>query len=145
MVSVVLGMSDNASVPELYERQATQPPDGLEVPSNFSYIHYKAFRFLTIGAEEYRADDPYEMPRSDWSPARLQTLRLGCEEVFAWKGTTVDTALRGLGITGFYDLVHLFHFEVTGQALMDVNGVTVDRMEIEHVVTGERLTLYNMP
>ena len=128
-----------------YEREAPRPPEGIGIPRTFAYIHYKAFKYLTIGAKKYRRFDYFHLPPKEWESKGLDVVQLGCEQIVHWRGLTPQTALEGLGIYGFYALLHVFHFKLKQQSLLDSGDDTIllDKMEMEHVMTAEDVTLYN--
>jgi len=129
----------------LYWRKAPHPPKNQSIPKTIGYIHYKAFSYLTQGPEKYRRDDFFKLPPQDLPEHRLETINRGCQQILQWRGLTPETALEGLEIGGFYDLLRLFHFDLKQQsALVDKDPTTIlDMMEMQHVMTSEEITLYN--
>jgi hypothetical protein len=129
---------------ERYRAEAPRPPEGLDIPEKFGYIHFKSFSYLARGPEAYRAQDAMSMPPEGTSPSTLALLDKGCRQILDWKGIQPDNPLTGLGIDGFYRLIDLFHFKVVQQsALHQNNGAIVDKMKISHVMSGEEITLFN--
>lgn len=130
---------------ERYRAEAPPPPEGLDIPEKFGYIHFKSFSYLARGPEAYRAQDAMGMPPEGTPPSTLAVLDKGCRQILNWKGIQPDNPLTGLGIDGFYRLIDLFHFKVVQQsALHQNNGAIVDKMQINHVMSGEEITLYNL-
>ncbi len=126
-------------------REAPPRPAGFEAPALFLYIHYKAWRFLKVGPDEYRLDDALQQPPATWGPETIAAVTRGCEQFLQYRGTTPDEPLEGVGIDGFYQLLQLFHFKAASQALLDhPSGMMLDRMEMRHVVDGRTIVLYNL-
>lgn len=132
-------------ITDLYWSKAPPPPQNTSIPKTFGYIHYKAFSYLTQGPEKYRRDDFFHLPPEDLPRDRLETIAHGCQQILQWRGLTHETALEGIEIQGFYDLLRLFHFDLKQQsALVDKDPNTIlDMMEMKHVITSEEITLYN--
>jgi hypothetical protein len=126
-----------------YERLGPPLPAGLAVPPKFAYLRFKAFCYLTLGPTEYRRQDALSRPPADWNRKTLAAVRRGCEQIVAWRGTTAETALEGLGVQGFYALIALFHFQVLQQSASFGEGLAMDRMVLEHEVTGAHTILFN--
>jgi hypothetical protein len=129
---------------EKYRQEVSPPPSEVTVTGEFGYIHYKAFRYLTVGAAKYRRSDFFHLPPRDWSSAKFEAVRRGCEQIVRWRGMTPESALEGIGIEGFYALLQLFHFELKQQSLLPGDEETfMDKMEMRHVVSSHEITLYN--
>lgn len=127
-----------------YRREAPPPPPGIEVPKMFGYIHYKACRYLTVGPAKYRQGDFFHLPPKEWSPEQLELVKRGCEQIVAWRGIAPESPLENIGIDGFYALLHVFHFKLKQQSAFDGgDGTILDKMEMEHAVTSEEITLHN--
>lgn len=125
-----------------YERETFPPPS--DVPETFFYVHWKAWKFKTVGPSKYRAADAFGRPPEDWSADRLEAVKQGCEQISMWRGLTPNSALEGLGISTFYDMLHLFHFSLKQQSATRLSsGVMLDKMEMQHVMTSELTTLFN--
>jgi hypothetical protein len=109
------------------------------------YIQEKARLFLKMKPEIYRKNDALGRPEPDLTEEELNLIKLGCRQIIEGKGKTPDNPLVDIGIHGFYLLIDLFHFELSMQMMvkMNVEGV-LDRMECEHIVTGEELVLFNL-
>lgn len=129
---------------ERYQAETRPPPSGLKLPEKFVYIHYKAYSYLARGPVVYRAQDALGMPPEDTSPAILAVIEHGCMQILKWKGIEPVNPLESIGINGFYRLMDLFHFKVIAQsAVSGKNGTLLDKMKVQHSITGEILTLYN--
>lgn len=117
----------------------------LALEQHFIYLQTKATRFVAEGAVDYRRQDAQGLPPSTTPKPILEKLTLGCEQIMAWRGLTAETALKGLGIDGFYALAELFHFRLENQTarLLD-DGRIIDRMDLVHEVTGRPTTLWNL-
>jgi hypothetical protein len=128
-----------------YAREVPLPPEGLEIGYAAAYIHYKAFVYLSYGPAAYREADTLGRPPENWEDAKLEELRLGCEQLVAWRGFHPEMPLEGIGIGGFYRLLEVFHFELAQQAAMPgPDGMILDRMMMRHAIDGREVTLYNL-
>lgn len=130
-----------------YERHLEQapPPHGLDVPAAFRYIHYKSFGYLQLGPAVYREGDAFGMPPAEWPELTLDAVRVGCEQILAWRGLSPDSPLEGVGIGGFYSLLRMFHFERAEQTLVGSRGdLMLDEMRMKHGVDGREITLFNL-
>jgi|GEM_PF-959764 len=125
--------------------ELTEELQQLALEQHFVYLQAKATRFVAMGAIDYRRQDALGCPPSTTPKPILDKLRLGCEQIVAWRGLTEETALEGLGIDGFYALAGLFHLRPvhqTARALDDDR--MLDRMDLVHEVTGHATTLWNI-
>lgn len=132
---------------EKYRREAVPSPAGIDVPRMFGYIHYKAFRYLAHGPNKYRKGDFFHLPPIEWSSDKLAAVRQGCEQILQWRGLSPESPIEGIGITGFYALLQLFHFKLKKQSALDAaeSGMILDRMEMQHAMNpDDELTLYNL-
>jgi len=129
---------------ERYEREAPAPPQGVAVPGAFGYIHFKAFRFLLVGPSEYRETDALHLPPAHWPELTLEAVTHGCEQLVQWCGLSSDRPLEGIGVSGFYALLRVFHFEVAShQATESEPGMILDVMHMRHGIESTEITLYN--
>jgi len=116
----------------------------LAIKNFYEYIRVKAERFLTIGHTQYRKDDAFNQPDERLSNKNVELLKTGCLQVLEYKGLTEETAFEGIGIEGVYKLMALFHYKVVSQSI-DQNEIDffIDEMNMEHVVTGQKMKLFN--
>jgi len=130
---------------ERYEAETLPPPAGIEPPDHFGYIHFKAYNYVKIGPEAYSDQDAFGMPPKGAPPHLLALIELGCRQIVDWKGISSDRPLQGLGISGFYRMIEVFHFEMVRQsATFGDDGSVMDKITIKHSVTGEEITLFNL-
>lgn len=116
----------------------------LAVENFYEYIRTKAIRFLKVGCEEYQKKDAFHMPNCKVDKKTLALLQAGCLQVTKYRGLTIETAFRGLGIPSFYRLLELFHFNVVEQRTVKMTGdYIMDEMFMEHEVTGQKMRLFN--
>jgi hypothetical protein len=121
--------------------QNDEEPVSIDV---YEYIHTKAINYLELGPEKYRKGDAFRQPGEDLSINDLNTLQSGCKQILLNKGLTPETALEGLGIRGFYLLMQLLHFRVVKQMIKSIEAdFILDKMEMIHMVTGQRINLFN--
>jgi hypothetical protein len=109
----------------------------------FAYARTKALRYLEVGPELYRKDDFFDKPSEDWGPDTLKIVKSGCQQMAECNGYTADRPLVGLGVEGVYRLIELFHFRRTRVNSSFDNDYALDKMTLEHTVTGNELILYN--
>lgn len=134
---------DYDGVAEQFESEASQPPSGLEVPDGYTYMRYKAFRYLSLGPHLYRSQDALSRPPPWWSPDRMAELAPGCEQLLAWKGLTPDTAFEELSASTLDDLCRLCHFDIQEGSIIHVEGKPLLRVTARHEMYPDRaVTLY---
>jgi hypothetical protein len=130
---------------ERYEAETLPTPAGVNIPENFGYIHFKAYKYLKLGPDAYSAQDALGMPPNGAPPPLLALVEQGCRQIVNWKGLSPERPLQGLGIKGFYRMIEVFHFKVSEQsATFGNDGNVMDKMTIKHSVTGEQIALYNL-
>ncbi len=122
-----------------------QIADQLEdFPSLYGYCQTKAKLFLKIGPEIYRSQDALGQPQSDLEPEELADLQKGCRALLEWKGLVADAPLEGIGVSGFFRLMHLFHCETMKEMSNYMSGPGIlDKMTVRHQVHGWTMTMYN--
>jgi len=112
----------------------------------YEYIRTKAKKFIDVKFIKYREKDAFNKPDGNMTKEMLIQYIMGCKQVIEYKGMTPETAFEGLGIPGFYRLMELFHYEVVKQQIARIEpGIGIlDEMHMEHVVTGQKMKLYNL-
>jgi hypothetical protein len=132
-------MSDDANynqnmdieVVECYDAENLQPPAGVDPPEHFGYIHFKAYRYLRIGPDAYRAQDSLGMPPKGAPPHLIALIEHGCRQIVDWRGILPERPLQGLGVNGFYRMIEVFHFTLARQsAKYRDDGSVMDKMTI---------------
>jgi hypothetical protein len=129
-----------------------EPPQELEnlAAENFyAYIVTKAVNYLDTSPEEYRQGDAFGLPSIEWEekegPEIYEILNRGCKMVLEYTGLTKEKPFTQLGISGFYYLMSLFHFKaVSRKTLMSSDGLFVDQITFEHIVTQNKSILFNL-
>ena len=133
--------NDDEFLSWLMESEPSDPPP----PAGFSYIRGKAQLYLKVGADNYRKRDFFNMPLSAWDAEALERIRLGFEQIVDYKGYTPDEPLRGLGISGFTDMIQTLHFELISRSSTEFDGNFLDKMLLQHIVSKDMdITLYNL-
>mgnify|MGYP007066235982 FL=1 len=122
----------------------SEATEQLIVDNFYEYIRVKAKRYLKAGYKKYRHYDAFNQPRIRMTKKADELLKTGCKQVVGYRGMTIETAFDGLGIPGFYRLMELFHYKVVKQRIADIgNGIILDEMHLEHMVTRQKMKLYN--
>ena len=114
--------------------------------NQFVYLFSKAFLFLKMGPEAYRNQDFFNQPSEDIDAEELELINNGCRQILAGRGFSTDQPLTGLGISGFYALMDLFHFKLRRQSIagrMEGRRGMLDRMEMQHVMDERLSVLFN--
>jgi len=134
----------------IYNKQETilknnKTQEQLIAENFYEYIRTKAKRYIDIGFNEYRKADAFNQPSCTMTKERLLQLIRGCKQVIGYRGQTPETAFKGLEIQGFYQLMELLHFQVIKQRIekMKSKGDIVDELHIEHIMSGQKMKLYN--
>ena len=115
--------------------------------NQFAYLYSKAERMLLVGPEKYRKDDFFKEPRSVNNDA-LELIHSGCLQICNGKGLTKDKPLSELGVSGFYDLMRMFHFDSVSRRTdhsFEYNGKSgaLDEITFEHRVDKRKSTIFN--
>lgn len=123
-------------------------PDYLAVAeeNEFVYLFTKSFLYLRMGPDAYRRQDFFNRPAADTDPSEFGLIEDGCRQLLAGIGFTPDRPLTGLGISGFYALLDMFHFKLRRQSIagrLQGRPGMLDRMEMEHVMNGNTCVLFN--
>ena len=79
--------------------------------NQFPYIFTKAELYLQIGPESYRKEDFFQQPPLKLDMTDMESIRYGCEQIVEGRGFNISRPLQGLGVSGFYRLMELFHFQ----------------------------------
>lgn len=115
----------------------------------FIYVQTKAAYFLTVGPDEFFRENFFEI--SDEQPSQEEQMELStvltsaCKQLIKNQGGSIDDPLSDLDIPAFYYLMNMFHFEITGQSIVDETpDHFIDEMKMEHrMIDYMRLTLFN--
>lgn len=113
----------------------------------FPYLFTKAALFLEQGAETYRSTDFFHEPKTI-DPEELTILAVGCSQLCMGKGLKESDPLTELGVTGFYQLMQMMHFQPTSRTtkrgiyIDEIRG-TLDCISFRHAMDGRTSTLYN--
>jgi hypothetical protein len=114
--------------------------------NEFVYLFTKSFLYLRMGPEAYRRQDFFNRPAEDTDPSDLERIEAGCRQILGGVGFTKDRPLTGLGISGFYSLLNMFHFKLHRQSIagrLEGRQGMLDRMEMYHVMDGRTCVLFN--
>lgn len=115
--------------------------------NRFSYIFEKASLFLKFGKEKYRKLDFFNEPNELLSDEQIELVIQGCKQVLDGRGFISEKPFENLGVTGFYALMRLFHFEPISRKskiiqLKDSNGV-LDEITFKHIIEATEVTYFN--
>ncbi len=118
------------------------------IQNQLPYILTKAELFLKIGADNYRKEDFFHEPSARADAEDLEAIRLGCEQIMEGRGFSDDKPLLNLGVSGFYRLMELFHFDYesrkTKYALhVDEQKGALDIITFTHRMDDRKTTLFN--
>lgn len=116
--------------------------------NRFVYIYTKAYLLLKQGPEIYRKKDFYKMPLNSWDSEIIDGVMNGCNQIIAGKGLLETNPCRDLGISVFYRLFEVFHFEPIHQKAkrikLDGRSFFLDIIEFEHIMDGTKITYHNL-
>ena len=115
--------------------------------NQFPYLFTKAELFLQLGADVYRKEDYFHQPRTT-DPEELDVLKNGCIQLCHGKGLTVEDPFTDLDVSGFNNLMRLFHFE--SESRKTRHGITIngqrgalDCITFKHAMDGRTATYFN--
>lgn len=122
--------------------------DEIAEQNQFYYIYAKAEMYLKMGPDAYRKGDFFQMPDIDLPQDLLDLIEIGCKQILEGKGLTKDNPFTGLGISGFYRLFELFHFDRLSRNSYylekEENGGIIDEITFQHVMNKNEGTYYNL-
>jgi len=114
------------------------------MPSTFVYVRTKAQLYCKIGLNKYlKAGRVIQMKSAD-EISDVNAVGRGMQQIAAERGWSMNLPLENIGASAFYDLCNLLHFKVIGNAAVpSASNEFLDEMCLEHIMTGDKLTLYN--
>jgi hypothetical protein len=98
--------------------------------------------------EKYRKLDAFEEPPFMMSDYELSILKLGCEQVLDGRGIFENYPFVDLHISGFYNLMRLFHFEKVDRnsfmtTLENFGKGFLDEIIFKHYIDSSEIKAYN--
>lgn len=116
-------------------------PNCQGTPDMYSYIHFKAWKYLKRGAELYLKTDAFKMPDSTFD---LEGISKGCEQLMDCCGYDPEKPFQ-LSISTMNDLMATFHFRMIRQNTENIRPESIlDRLIYEHVKGKSQIILYNL-
>ena len=115
--------------------------------NQFPYMFTKAADYLNVGPEQYSKEDYFHLPKTT-DPEELELIKQGCIQLCMGKGLYEDQPFTGLGVSGFYLLMGLFHFKSVSRktkrgVFIDGQRGVLDCITFEHLMDGRCATYYN--
>jgi hypothetical protein len=140
-------MNSDEKFDDLMDSFSTEKQEAM-LNNQFPYIFSKADQFLQLGADAYREEDFFKQPPNKMSEEDLEILQLACKQIIEGKGFDKNNPLTGLGVSGFYDVMRLFHFKSKSrktfyQFQQGEEKGALDCITFQHRVDGREATLYN--
>jgi hypothetical protein len=116
--------------------------------NQFPYIFTKAALYLKIGPDEYRKEDFFQQPPLNLDTVDMESIRYGCEQIIEGRGFNYTTPLQGLGVSGFYRLMELFHFQFESRKTKysfkyEEEKGALDIMTFTHQMDDRKATLFH--
>lgn len=116
--------------------------------NQFAYIFVKAYKYLETDPVSYREADYFKMPLATLTAQDLAIIKSGCEQIIEGKGFSENTPLINIGVSGFYNLMHLFHFRSLERktkhgTVIGKNRGAMDCMVFKHAMDERKAKLYN--
>ena len=116
--------------------------------NQFPYIFTKAELYLEIGPDNYRKEDFFQQPPLNLDTVDMESIRYGCEQIVEGRGFNYSTPLQGLGVSGFYRLMELFHFQFESRKTKysfkyEEEKGALDIMTFTHQMDDRKATLFH--
>ena len=116
--------------------------------NQFPYIFTKAELYLKIGPDKYRKEDFFQQPPLNLDTVDMESIRYGCEQIIEGRGFNYTTPLQGLGVSGFYRLMELFHFQFESRKTKysfkyEEEKGALDIMTFTHQMDDRKATLFH--
>ena len=115
--------------------------------NQFPYLFTKAELFLKVGPEIYRKEDFFGQPKTTDSE-ELEMIKNGCIQLCHGKGLSAENPFTDLDVSGFNNLMRLFHFE--SESRKTRHGITIngqrgalDCITFKHAMDGRTATYFN--
>lgn len=130
---------------DLFHNMSEEQQD-YALDNQFPYLYAKAERLILLGPEKYRQEDYFQEPRGD--NETLELIFSGCIQICNGKGLTKENPLSELGVSGFYSLMRMFHFDSVSRRTdhsFEYNGKSgaLDEITFEHRVDKRTSTIFN--
>lgn len=125
----------------------TEDQQLLAIENQFPYMFTKAAIYLSVGPEQYSKEDYFKLPKTT-DTEELEWIKQGCIQLCMGKGLFEGNPFTGLGVSGFYLLMELFHFKSVsrktkrGIFIGGQRGV-LDCITFEHIIDGRPASYYN--
>jgi len=116
--------------------------------NQFPYILSKADLYLKFGTEKYRKMDFFHEPSARADAEDLEAIRLGCEQIMQGRGFTAEKPFLNIGVSGFYRLMELFHFDYESRETKYAFHVgeqrgALDIITFTHRMDDRKATMFN--
>jgi len=116
--------------------------------NQFPYIFTKAELYIKIGPDNYRKEDFFQQPPLKLDTTDMESIRYGCEQIIEGRGFDHKTPLYGLGVSGFYRLMELFHFQFESRKtkysfIYEEEKGALDIMTFTHQMDDRKATLFH--
>jgi hypothetical protein len=116
--------------------------------NQFPYIFTKAELYIKIGPDNYRKEDFFQQPPLKLDTTDMESIRYGCEQIIEGRGFDHKTPLYGLGVSGFYRLMELFHFQFESRKtkysfIHEEEKGALDIMTFTHQMDDRKATLFH--
>ncbi|MSP70276.1 MAG: hypothetical protein EXR20_08390 [Bacteroidetes bacterium] len=116
--------------------------------NQFPYIFTKAELYFKIGPDNYRKEDFFQQPPLNLDTVDMESIRYGCEQIIEGRGFDYKTPLQGLGVSGFYRLMELFHFQFESRKTKysfkyEEEKGALDIMTFTHQMDDRKATLFH--
>jgi hypothetical protein len=116
--------------------------------NHFAYLFSKAYKYLKMGPVIYRKTDFFREPPEDMTKEELEVLQSACRQILEGKGFSSAKPFTGLGVSGFYDAMRLFHFDSKSRNTNfnfhnDDDKGALDCITFQHRIDDREATLYN--
>lgn len=117
--------------------------------NRFSYVYSKAYLLLEMGLEKFIKNDFFKLGHDyDWTTEEISNIEYACKQILEGKGLTESNPLQNIGITAFYQVFQLFHFDdvfrTTKRFKIENKIKFLDIIEFEHIVDSSRVTYCNL-
>lgn len=126
----------------------TQEQQADLLDNQFAYIFVKAYKYLETDPASYREVDYFKMPPATLTAQDLAIIKSGCEQIIEGKGFSESTPLINIGVSGFYNLMNIFHFKSLERktkhgTVIGENRGAMDCMVFKHAMDERKAKLYN--
>ena len=121
----------------------TEEEQKLAIANKYDLLREKAIILKEKGIEACRDNEELNIGDIKVTNDLLDLIEKGVPQIIEYRGLSFQRPFEGLGISGFYFFMHLFHLEMCRQRAYHKKDYTIDEIMFKNTITGDELWLGN--